>query len=101
MKSKYTGISNGVLYDLQNVNFETMNGLCDIEGYNRPQWCLFEEILPSNSMHIRLMRAGVKIINNKKGSFKDVILEYNEKQIFRPNTIDCVNVVKQSFGINI
>lgn len=46
---KYTGVSNGKLYDLQNVNFDTMNGLCEIEGYNRPQWCLFEQILPSDS----------------------------------------------------
>jgi hypothetical protein len=63
--------------------------------------CKPSEKIPYCSMEARLNRAGIKTIQSKSGNFKDVILEYNEKQIFRPNTIDCVNVVKQSFGINI
>lgn len=49
MQTNYIGISEGKIYDLQNVNFTTMNGLCDIEGYNRPQWCLFEKIISLNT----------------------------------------------------
>jgi len=101
MKSKYTGISNGVLYDLQNVNFDTMNGLCDIEGYNRPQWCLFEEILSSDSMHIRLLKAGIEVIHSESKKPNEAKLRYNGKTIFRGYANNCVYACKTAFNLDI
>jgi len=77
-ENKYTGISNGKIYDLQNVNFDTMNGLCDVEGYNRPQWCLFEQILPSDSDLIISLKYKEKLNTPLAQSANATVLLYKE-----------------------
>ncbi len=52
-------------------------------------------------MQSRLDRAGIETIESEdKNPFK-AKLNYNGKTIFRQNTIDCVQVVKTAFGIDI